>query len=141
VGEVGGHITLANGKTQNKTKTMNRRPAYRTNRIQSPEGPQKAACASPEPKLRGFTKTIGGRVVDVSQALRPSPVGAPRRRQRFLVRRSKADSSLIHPSSPPQSAMGLQVSKEIRSKLEYSTLEELLADDKVISFELLENHG
>jgi hypothetical protein len=33
--------------------------------------------------------------------------------------------------------MGVQVSKEIRSRLEHSTLEELLADDKVISFKLL----
>jgi hypothetical protein len=35
--------------------------------------------------------------------------------------------------------MGVQVSKEICSRLEYSTLEELLTDDKVISFKLLEN--
>jgi hypothetical protein len=33
--------------------------------------------------------------------------------------------------------MGVQVSKEIRSRLEYCTLEELLTDDKVISFKLL----
>jgi hypothetical protein len=33
--------------------------------------------------------------------------------------------------------MGVEVSKEIRSRLESSTLEELLTNDKVISFKLL----
>jgi hypothetical protein len=42
----------------------------------------------------------------------------------------KADSSLIHLCT---SAMGQQVTKDIRSRLEYCTLEELLTDDKVIS--------
>jgi hypothetical protein len=68
------------------------------------------ACASPEPTwLRKCSSQIQGR-------LQPDPI-----------------------SSPLEPAMGVQVSKELRSRLEHSTLEELLANDKVISFKLLEN--
>jgi hypothetical protein len=46
------------------------------------------------------------------------------------TRGPKADSSLIHLFT---SVMGQQITKDIRSRLEHCTLEELLTNNKVIS--------
>jgi hypothetical protein len=60
-------------------------------------------------------------------------VSRPYRRRRFLV--SYIQGRLQHdPSLHLYNAMGQQVSKDIRSRLEHCTLEELLTEDKVIPF-------
>jgi len=92
--------------------------------------------AGPEPKLRGSSRALKGRGLKVgagTNLLFLAGVAPPKAEIHSFVD-PRRDSSPIYLFT---SAMGQQVSQDIRSRLEHCTLEELLTDDKVISFSSL----